>query len=59
VGKVVAEFPTASVFLSTGGKKLAGEIRAALANPGKIPQERILLKLHEKEKGAELLLLIP
>jgi len=59
VGKAAAEFPTASILLSAGGKKLAGEIRAALINPGKIPLERILLKFHEKEKGAELLLLVP
>lgn len=59
VGKAAAEFPTASILLSTGGKKLAEEIRAALANPGKIPMERILLKFYEKEKGAELLLLVP
>ena len=59
VGKAAAEFPTASILLSTGGKKLAGEIRAALASPGKIPVGRILLKLHEKEKGVELLLLVP
>jgi len=59
VGKAAAEFPTASILLSTGGKKLAGEIRGALASPGKIPVGRILLKLHEKEKGVELLLLVP
>lgn len=59
VGTAAAEFPTASILLSTGGKKLAEEIRAALASPGKIPVERILLKFNEKEKGAELLLLVP
>jgi len=59
LGKAAAEFPTASILLSTGGKKLGGEIRAALVHPGKIPKERILLKVREKEKGAELLLLVP
>jgi septal ring factor EnvC (AmiA/AmiB activator) len=59
VGKAAAEFPSASIIVLTGGKKLAGEIRAVLANPGKIPPGRILLKLREKEKGAELLLLVP
>ncbi|HSL91579.1 MAG TPA: hypothetical protein VK863_02930 [Candidatus Limnocylindrales bacterium] len=59
VGKAAAEFPTSSILLSTGGKKLAGEIRAALAVAGKIPGERIPVKLYEKEKGAELLLLVP
>ncbi len=59
VGNAAAEFPTASILLSTGRKKLAEEIRATLASPGKIPVERILLKFNEMEKGAELLLLIP
>jgi len=59
VGKAAAEFPTASILVSTGGKKIAGEIRAALADAGKIPGERIPVKLYEKEKGAELLLLVP
>jgi hypothetical protein len=59
VGKAAAEFPSASIIVLTGGKKLAGEIRAVLANPGKIPPGRILLKLREKEKGAEVLLLVP
>jgi hypothetical protein len=58
VGKAAAEFPSASIII-TGGKKLAGDIRAALANAGKVPPERILTKLREKEKGAELLLLVP
>jgi DNA repair exonuclease SbcCD ATPase subunit len=59
VGKAAAEFPTASILVSAGGKKIAGEIRAALADAGKIPAERIPVKLYEKEKGAELLLLVP
>lgn len=59
VGKAAAEFPTASILVSTGGKKIAGEIRAALADAGKIPAERIPVKLYDKEKGAELLLLVP
>lgn len=58
-GKAAAEFPTASVLVSAGGKKVAGEIRAALAAAGKIPEERILVKIYDKEKGAELLLLVP
>ena len=59
VGKAAAEFPTASILVSAGGKKIAGEIRAALADAGKIPGERIPVKIYEKEKGAELLLLVP
>lgn len=58
-GKTAAEFPTASILVSAGGKKVAGEIRAALAGAGKVPEERILVKIYEKEKGAELLLLVP
>lgn len=59
VGKAAAEFPTASILVSAGGKKIAGEIRAALADAGKIAGERIPVRLYEKEKGAELLLLVP
>ena len=59
VGKAAAEFPTSSVLLSTGGKKVAGEIRSALAEAGKIPPERIPARIYEKEKGAELLILVP
>jgi len=59
VGKAAAEFPTASILVSAGGKKIAGEIRAALAGAGKLPGERIPVRLYEKEKGAELLLLVP
>jgi len=59
VGKAAAEFPTASILVSAGGRKISGEIRAALADAGKIPGERIPVKLYEKEKGAELLLLVP
>jgi hypothetical protein len=59
VGKAAAEFPTASIILSAGGKKIAGEVRAVLAEAGKIPGERIPVKLYDNEKGAELLLLVP
>jgi chromosome segregation ATPase len=59
VGKAAAEFPTASILVSAGGRKIAGEIRAALADAGKIPGERIPVMIYEKEKGAELLLLVP
>lgn len=59
VGKAAAEFPTSSVLLSAGGKKLGEEIRDSLVNGAKIPPERILLKMSESEKGAELMLLIP
>jgi hypothetical protein len=59
VGKAAAEFPTASILVSAGGKKIAGEIRAVLADAGKIPVERIPVRLYDNEKGAELLLLVP
>lgn len=59
VGKAAMEFPSASIVISAGSKKTAGEIRAALANTRKIPAERILTRVREKEKGAELLLLVP
>lgn len=59
VGKAASEFSTASLLISTGGKKSAEEIRAALAGSAKIPVDRILSKYIEKEKGAELLLLVP
>lgn len=58
-GRAAAEFPTSSILVSAGGKKVAGEIRTALAGAGKIPEDRILVKIYEKEKGAELLLLVP
>jgi hypothetical protein len=59
VGKAAAEFPTASIIVSAGGKKIAGEVRAVLADAGKLPGERIPVKLYDNEKGAELLLLVP
>jgi DNA repair exonuclease SbcCD ATPase subunit len=59
VGKAAAEFPTASILISAGGKKIAGEVRAVLADAGKLPGERIPVKLYDNEKGAELLLLVP
>jgi hypothetical protein len=59
VGKAAAEFPTSSILVTAGGKKIAGEIRAVLADAGKIPVERIPVRLYDNEKGAELLLLVP
>jgi len=59
VGKAAAEFPSSSILLSAGGKKLAEEIRDSLVSGAKIPPERILLKPGDREKGAELTLLIP
>jgi cell division septum initiation protein DivIVA len=59
VGKAAAEFPSSSILLSAGGKKLGEEIRDSLVNGAKIPPGRILLKPGDREKGAELTLLIP
>ncbi|MBI5419658.1 MAG: hypothetical protein HZA60_06175 [Deltaproteobacteria bacterium] len=59
LGRAAAEFPSASILLSAGGKNSAEEIRAVLAGDAKLHGERILVRLQEKEKGAELLLLIP
>ena len=59
VGKAAAEFPTSSILVTAGGKKIAGEIRTVLADAGKIPVERIPVRLYDNEKGAELLLLVP
>jgi hypothetical protein len=59
IGKTASEFATSTVLVSTGVKKTANEIRTALAEQGKIPEDRILTKLIEKEKGAELMLLVP
>lgn len=59
VGKAASGFSTASILFSTGGKKSAGEIRAVLTGAAKIPGDRILSKYIERERGAELLLLIP
>jgi regulator of replication initiation timing len=59
VERAAAEFPSASILIVAGEKKSAGEIRTAIANPGKVPRERIHVKINEKEKGAELLLLVP
>lgn len=59
VGKAAAEFPSSSILLSAGGKGTAEEIRDSLVNGAKIPPGRILLKPGDREKGAELTLLIP
>ncbi len=59
VGKAAAEFPGASVVLRAGGKKLAEELRDALVDGTKIPPERIFLKAGDREKSAELMLLVP
>lgn len=59
VGKAAAEFPTSSILLSMGGKKVAAELRSVMAAAGKLPPTRILYKPHGQEKGAELLLLVP
>ncbi len=59
VGKAATEFPSASIVISARSRKTAGEVRAALANTRKIPPERILTRVRENEKGAELLLLVP
>ncbi|MBI5576086.1 MAG: hypothetical protein HY896_06940 [Deltaproteobacteria bacterium] len=58
-GKAAAEFAGSSFLVSTGAKKTGEDIRAALEGTAKITADRILLKLIEKEKGAELLLLVP
>lgn len=58
-GRTAGEFPAASIVVSAGGKKTAGEIRAALAGAAKIPENRIRVTVYEKEKGAVLLLLVP
>jgi len=59
VGKAASEFSSASILLSTGGKKHAEEISAVFTGQAKIPADRILTKYIEKERGAEILLLIP
>ena len=59
VGKAASEFSAASILLSTGGKKTAEEISTFLTGQAKIPADRILPKYIEKERGAEILLLIP
>ncbi len=59
VGKVTEEFPMSSILLSTGGRKLAADIRTALIGSRKIPRARIHLIYDEKEKGVELVLLVP
>jgi hypothetical protein len=59
VEKTAAEFPQASVLIVAGRKNSAGEIRTVIAAPGKVPRERIHVKINEKEKGAELLLMVP
>jgi flagellar motor protein MotB len=59
VGKAAAEFPTSSILLTMGGKKVAAEIRSVMAAAGKLPPARILYKPRGPEKGAELLLLVP
>ncbi len=59
VGKAASEFSSASILLSTGGKKTADENSAVFTGQAKIPADRILPKYIEKERGAEILLLIP
>jgi len=59
VGKAAAENPAASVFLAAGVTERAEAIRGLLINGAKVPKERIVVKSLAKEKGAELLLLIP
>ena len=59
VGKAASEFSTSSILLSTGGKKTADEISTGLNGQAKIPADRIFQKYIEKDRGAEILLLIP
>jgi flagellar motor protein MotB len=59
VGKAAAEFPSSSILMSIGGKKIAAEIRSVIAASAKIPLDRIIYGPREHEKGAELLLLVP
>jgi hypothetical protein len=59
VGRAAAEFPTSSILLYAGGKKVAAEIQSVMAAAGKLPPARILHKPRGQEKGAELLLLVP
>lgn len=59
VGKAASEFSGSSILLSAGGKKASGDIRAAILGAAKIPPDQIFEKHIEREKGAELLLLVP
>jgi DNA repair exonuclease SbcCD ATPase subunit len=59
VGSAAADFPSSSVLLTAANAKLAGEIKETLKKGAKLPEERILSRIHEKEKGAELLLVVP
>ncbi len=59
VGNAAVEFPTSSVLLTAGSPKIAGEIKEVLKKGAKLPEERILARHQEKERGAELLLVVP
>lgn len=59
VGEAAGEFPGSSLLLTSGAKRIEEEIRGLLVEKKKIPPERILFRPGDREKGAELMLLVP
>lgn len=58
-GKTAAEFPESSVVVFAPGKKAGGEIRAVLVEGGRLADRRVILNLREKDRSAEIHILVP
>lgn len=58
-GKMAAEFPSGSVFVLAGGKKTADEVRTVLVEAARLPESHIVTSVRERDRGAELFILVP
>lgn len=59
LAKVVSEFPSASVIISTGGKSQTDEIRTVMVKGHALPPERVWAQAGNRTRETELLLVIP
>ena len=59
MGKTASEFPAAAVIITAAGKAQANEIRTALTKGHSLPPGRVLANAGSRDRGTELLLIIP
>ncbi|MBI5904516.1 MAG: hypothetical protein HZB86_03030 [Deltaproteobacteria bacterium] len=59
VSGTVADLPGAALLVIAGGKSSAETFRAAVASEGRIPEGRVVSRVRERERSAELLLIAP
>src|SRR3989304_4317992 len=59
MGKTASEFPAAAVIITAAGKAQADEIRSALTKGHSLPPGRVLADAGSRDRGTELLLVIP